>query len=225
MEIVRKAHQINVVTPSGILQLAKGNGKIGNMLCSPSTDPHVTCPSVCDYCYALRRMHQYPQTRNRWRENTRVQGELLASDPDAYAEALHDALAYWHDLHPSKNRLFRWHVSGDFVSQDHVEIAADLARQFPSVLFYSYTKRDWVPERRPGNLGWLKSLQNVLPYVDPASELEIETHVRDQGFTGFSAIVTRKEEANCLHSLNKKISCADCLRCPKGHSVKILLHQ
>ena len=82
MEIVRKAHQLTL-TPSGILQMAKGNSKIGNMLCSPYR-PHVTCPSVCDYCYALRRMNQYPQTRNRWGENT-GQGDVLTSEPDTYA--------------------------------------------------------------------------------------------------------------------------------------------
>lgn len=76
---------------------------------------------------------------------------------DAWADAITQAITShtgpavigmqrFFDPHVSEIRTFRWHDSGDFIDQAHLDAAVRVMRACPHIRFYSYTKSlhlDW----------------------------------------------------------------------------------
>lgn len=95
-----------------------------------------SCGAVADVCagscYAMRAIKRHHNSMfQNYLENT----YLARNDTTALVLDLAD----WICEHNPP--AFRFHVSGEFVSASYVYALADVARAFPSVRFFAYTKR------------------------------------------------------------------------------------
>jgi len=80
---------------------------------------------------------------------------FLLADADAFFGQLSQY------LQRRKPEYFRFHVSGDFISPDHMRRAFDVARAFPGVRFLAFSKRlEWFPRAStvPRNFSLIASL-------------------------------------------------------------------
>ena len=118
-----------------MVKLSNGNGKIG-------TIPNVSMPPIkacgnCRYCkkscYALKayRNKGWPSVRIRWNANF----AHATRDLQSYFQAIQAQLA-----RKRKLTFFRWHVSGDILSQGYLEGMIAIALKFPECRFLAFTK-------------------------------------------------------------------------------------
>ena len=101
-----------------------------------------TCPGAgqCKvYCYAKKGGYvQY--------ENAPVAGtqllNFLINDPNGFSNMLTSELSSAQDKANKKDAtvVVRWHDSGDMFSSDYTDLAYNIARKFPNIRFYAYTK-------------------------------------------------------------------------------------
>lgn len=113
-----------------------------------------TCPGAgsCKLvCYAMKG--GYVQWKASSLSQTRTLN-FLYNDPDGFMSQLADELA----IHEVKNKkkgiktIIRWHDAGDFFSPQYLAKAFDLAKKFPTVDFYAYTKLAGVAQsNKPDN--------------------------------------------------------------------------
>jgi hypothetical protein len=112
-----------------------------------------TCPGsgLCKtYCYAMKGKYvQFGQTSMNL---SRVLNFLL-NNPEKFKSRLKAeiglALA---DADEGTQVVVRWHDAGDFFSPQYMNMAFDIARAFPEVKFYAYTKvGDVVNAKKPSN--------------------------------------------------------------------------
>ena len=101
-----------------------------------------TCPGagVCKtFCYAMKG--GYVQWSAASLGTTRVLNFLL-NDPDGFKNMLSNELTDAERKYAKKGTkvVVRWHDAGDFFSPEYMEVAFDVARRFPGILFYAYTK-------------------------------------------------------------------------------------
>lgn len=113
-----------------------------------------TCPGAgaCKlYCYALKGGYvQYPSSNI---SQTRLLN-FLYNDPDGFLGMLESEIARNEAKNKKKNikTVIRWHDAGDFFSPQYLEKSYRLARKFPEVDFYAYTKIASVAQgERPNN--------------------------------------------------------------------------
>jgi hypothetical protein len=101
-----------------------------------------TCPGAgaCKvYCYAKKG--GYVQWKASSLSQTR-QLNFLLNDPDGYKAKLKAELAAAERKFGKKGTkvVVRWHDAGDFFSPDYLNLAYSIARDFPNIEFYAYTK-------------------------------------------------------------------------------------
>lgn len=114
-----------------------------------------TCPGagVCKtFCYAMKGGYiQYPASSL---GTTRVLNFLL-NDPDGFKHMLSSELTDAERKYAKKGTkvVLRWHDAGDFFSPEYMEVAFEVARRFPTIEFYAYTKIAAVAQasNKPGN--------------------------------------------------------------------------
>lgn len=113
-----------------------------------------TCPGAgaCKvYCYA--RKGGYVQWKDSSMSQTKVLNFLL-NDPVGFSNMLESEIANLVKIGEKKNikHVIRWHDAGDFFSPDYLQLAYSIARKFPSVDFYAYTKMAAVAQSdKPAN--------------------------------------------------------------------------
>ena len=92
------------------------------------------------YCYAKKG--GYVQWKASSMSQTRVLNYLL-NDPQGFRAKLISEIQVEVDKFAKKNAsvVIRWHDAGDFFSPDYVDLAYSVARKFPNVEFYAYTKK------------------------------------------------------------------------------------
>lgn len=130
--------------------------------------PVVTCPGAGDcrsFCYAKKGMFMFPSAQAGLRNNT----ELLMNTEAFVAKAI-DALAKEQRKAEKKGlRLaIRWFTSGDAPNQATVDGLAHLAKAFPGVLFYLYTKSlhlDWSLFDAMANTSRVQSMGGVFDHL------------------------------------------------------------
>jgi hypothetical protein len=101
-----------------------------------------TCPGAgqCKLvCYAMKG--GYVQ----WKASSLGQTRLLNflyNDPNGFMAQLAKEIKNYQDKNQKKNikTIVRWHDAGDFFSPEYLTKAYTLAKQFPNVDFYAYTK-------------------------------------------------------------------------------------
>lgn len=101
-----------------------------------------TCPGAGEcktFCYAMKG--GYVQ----WKAVSMGQSRMLnflLNDPTGFSAQMKSELTKAEKKASKKNDkvIVRWHDAGDFFSPQYLELAYDIARSFPNVDFYAYTK-------------------------------------------------------------------------------------
>ena len=129
------------------ISISTSNRKLGPKVATVSLPPVKACGN-CDACrtdcYAKKRYRQYPSVKAAWDRNLR----LWTKNRYLYLSQIHD---YLEDKKPAR---FRWHTSGDILSQGYLNGMIDIATAFPKTNFLVYTKMYWLnyPDLIPDNL-------------------------------------------------------------------------
>ena len=113
-----------------------------------------TCPGAgkCKiYCYAMKG--GYVQWKSVSLSQTKLLNFLI-NDPEGFkakfAEELRSKAV--RGIRRGKKILVRWHDAGDFFSPEYLNLAFQIAREFPEVEFYAYTKMANVAQgEKPAN--------------------------------------------------------------------------
>lgn len=101
-----------------------------------------TCPGagLCKtFCYAMKGGYiQYPAASL---GTTRILNFLL-NDPEGFKRMLTAELQEAERKYAKKGTkvVLRWHDAGDFFSPEYMDVAFEVARKFPNIEFYAYTK-------------------------------------------------------------------------------------
>jgi hypothetical protein len=115
-----------------LISISNGNMKIGK-IASFSLPPIESCnfhKYCADKCYAKKAYKAYPNTRRAYDRNFRIAKENLENLKTQIIEFLRSY----------KHSYFRMHVSGDFFSQDYLNMWKEICKQFPKINFMAYTK-------------------------------------------------------------------------------------
>ena len=113
--------------------------------------------STCNKCYALKGMYSFPVVQNAQRNRLAIlRNDLIQWEKDMIAVI---AARYKRKTDP-KDRVFRWHDSGDLQSLAHLSAIVRIARVLPDIRFWLPTRenkmvKDWLrasPEGFPTNL-------------------------------------------------------------------------
>lgn len=162
------------------VSISRGNRKMGNIK-SVSHLPLVSCPRRCrgtcgststkqGPCYAEKLCRIYPDTCKAWARNT----ALAILRPDVFWSAVEKAV--------SREKYFRFHVSGDMLSPDYLAHVVDVARRCPNCHILAFTKRyEWVNDyirengALPANLhiimsGW-QDMAPINPHILPETNV------------------------------------------------------
>lgn len=113
-----------------------------------------TCPGagICKtFCYAMKG--GYVQWKATSMGLTRTLNFLL-NDPEGFKAKLGSELVDAERKYAKKGTkiVVRWHDAGDFFSPEYLDVAYDIARKFPNIDFYAYTKIASVAQsNKPAN--------------------------------------------------------------------------
>ncbi len=143
-----------------------------------------TCPGAgaCKvYCYAKKG--GYIQYKDASMSQTRLLNYLL-NDPEGFKKQFETELTKEAAKAKSKGKtaIIRWHDAGDFFSPEYLELAYSIAKKFPEVKFYAYTKMAGVAMgKKPDNF-----IMNFSMGATPEQEKQI-----DFGTTKHSTVVPK----------------------------------
>ncbi|AAL63844.1 hypothetical protein PAE1962 [Pyrobaculum aerophilum str. IM2] len=107
-----------------------GNRKMGEIPFF-SLPPVLTCPGATEFCY--KWCYAVYEITN-WRAYVREAASYLLSLREDFPQVVGKYLARL------PHRVIRLHVSGDFYDEEYFEKWAEIARQHPDRVFYTYTK-------------------------------------------------------------------------------------
>jgi hypothetical protein len=92
--------------------------------------------SVCEICYAFKGMYVFPVVKAAQQRRL----DALLADLDLWKRNMRDLLILKYRNKKGKDRVFRWHDSGDVQSQEHLEAIVWIANEIPTIKF-------WLPSR------------------------------------------------------------------------------
>lgn len=191
----------------GNLKLGQGEGFYTYSKLPGLPSPHGgSCPGATDtclrVCYAFR-VRETPLVWQMWEENTK-RGYILPQLPT-------DA------------KIVRIHVAGDFDSRLYVVAWYLMAKQYPEVDFYGYTRSWRVLELLP-ELERLRGLPNVQAFASMDTNTE---ELPPEGWRrAWLGNDPRAEGYHCPEETRRKPNCQSCRYCFDGqkHDVIFLLH-
>ena len=105
------------------------------------------CGRECPGCYAIREQKRYPTVLP-----ARVERYESSLNSDFTQRVVKEIKSL-----KTQPKHFRIHASGDFYSQDYISSWESIAKEFPNIIFYAYTKR-----KKDFNFSTLESLPNVV---------------------------------------------------------------
>lgn len=188
--------------------LQNGNAKLKNMLVYSHTPVKgcLDCSSCASTCYAIKSYRQYPNVKTAWDRNL----DLIQNDLSSFA------IAIYNQLKTTKKRVVRIHASGDFISQEQINVWCDIAKEFPKIKFYGYSK-----SFKRLDLTRLNSLPNVNiidSFIDGILNYGDAAHV--------SNLVSNHGCFLCPATLkNSVVTCGDgCDYCVSNNRVVFLQH-
>jgi hypothetical protein len=141
---------------AGRIRISEGNRKLG-MIASVSLPAVKACGKnipCARTCYVVKNMYSGPWRKSIMASHQANYDLLLADRDDFFAQ-----LAGWISKHAPK--MFRYHVSGDWIDSDHMHRAFELARATPGTKYLAFTKRhDLLPpvSRIPENFSMVASM-------------------------------------------------------------------
>jgi hypothetical protein len=115
------------------VHITDGNDKLG-AIPNISLPPVLSClkgvPCAKSGCYA-KKFFGRPSVKKAWMEN--------------YKLATRNRVSYFNQIRQyltrKSPRFFRWHVSGDILDQQYLDIVVGIAKSFPKIKFLVFTKR------------------------------------------------------------------------------------
>lgn len=233
-----------VIDKSGLISISPKNSKMGFVQSFSTTpgadhgcaqsetggcDPNQAHRKDADYqvCYVWQYYQQYPQTRAAYDRNL----ALINAD---LSEVESQIKAHLILTQPKK---FRWHVSGDILSLEYLQMMIRVAKRFTGTRFLAYTKalrilrqvdRSMIPNNlvifissmSEAQTDYIKSDQQLsqYPIAYCSSDLESDQNVPDNrlrlpGYT------------NCPEQITDgKIKCDQCMVCWSGKQVRFYPH-
>lgn len=150
------------------VKISKGNTKTGAIPAISKTPIKSCNPAAPCFksCYALKAYRQYPSTKAAWDHNL--------------AECIADPAAFWQDamaqFSKCKSKFIRVHVSGDFISQQEVDIFLSLAAKLPAKKFLAFTKQPFNFSAAPANVSIVASQWGE--WANPAQGCGSKAYVR-----------------------------------------------
>lgn len=111
--------------------IQRGNSKLTGMYMFNLPATKAVCSMQCPGCYAAREQARFPSILAA--RSTRLEAAMQPT----FASNVISELNSLRKL----PKHFRVHASGEFFSQTYVDAWVQIAKAFPSVTFYTYTKR------------------------------------------------------------------------------------
>lgn len=185
-------------------RLKNGNGKLHKMLVFdlPAILSCPNCSSCKNTCYALQSQLQYADCR------------VFRNTNFHFATFNLDKLQSLIELQLQTTivKVVRIHGSGDFFSQEYVNMWLEVISKFPHINFYAYTKAEKIfTFAKLSNFNLITSLINgKLNYGS-----QKYCHMLKSRYNAFI----------CPCGINKEVKCGiDCTYCVKGKKVCFLKH-
>ena len=154
-----------------------------------------TCPGAgqCKLvCFAMKG--GYVQ----WKASSLGQTRLLNflyNDPNGFMDMLAKEIAFHEEKNNKKNikTIIRWHDAGDFFSAEYLDKSYQLARKFPKVDFYAYTKiADVAKNPKPNNF-IINFSMGAMPKQEKQIDYEAVKHSKIVPKEVFNDLVMREQ--------------------------------
>ncbi len=189
------------ITPK---RLTNGNGKLHGVLVF-DLPAVLSCPNCKDCkssCYALQAQKQYADCRV-----FRLTNLHLAVFNIKLLQSLIEK-----QLKGAKTNVVRIHSSGDFFSQEYIDMWTSIMKKFPDKKFYAYTKVD--------NIFKFKKLSNfnlITSFINGKLNFGDMEYCND--------LKKRFKAFICPCGIDKSVKCGiDCNYCVTGKNVCFLQH-
>ena len=134
-----------------MVKISQGNTKMGKIpsVSLPPIKSCINCDSCARDCYALKAYRLYKNTRVAYDHNF----DLARDDSAEYFNGIRSYLT------KKKPSFFRWHVSGDIISQSYLNNMVKVALEYPEITFLAFTKHFRLDYRKvPNNLSIVFSM-------------------------------------------------------------------
>jgi len=181
--------------------LVFGNSKLGKSIAIfdlLAVHSCLNCKSCAKDCYALKAQRMYPTVHDKRAINT-----YLARSNLGYLKGL-----IIESLLLNNPKFVRIHSSGDFLSQAYLDMWVDIAKHFPSIKFYTYTKVDSILD-----FSEARKVINIVESVLPDGDINFGDleYIKDKsakyGIPICPVGVTKGKEFKCGES------CTLCMNC------------
>lgn len=141
------------------------NSKLNNTYMFNLVASKEICNRICDGCYAIKEQVRWPNVQ------VARESRYAASKQSDFAQRIISEL---NNLR-KKPAYFRVHSSGEFYSQQYINDWVTISSAFPTIIFYTYTKRlkdfDFSVLSSLPNFVLIDSLHfNKLNYGKPGTE-------------------------------------------------------
>lgn len=177
--------------------ISRGNLKLGVMP-SFSLPPEKTCPGstpFCEeYCFGKKGRYVFPQV-------------MRANDKRLEASMKPDfAFKIVKELRKVDIPVFRFHVTGDYYSEEYIMKWVDIAAHLPEITLFGSTRSWHVPDLA-APLAYLREMPNMIlrASVDPSDEVMPGPEWSTWSIEGDGQL--------CPHDNDKKHNCFTCGRC------------
>lgn len=192
-----------------------------------------SCQGCCDgcekYCYAI---HGAQQHHNAVMPSTIKNLMIYRLDPQRFKQEIENQLSSW-KVKEGQDKVFRWHSSGEIEDYAYLEMMMEIAKKYPDVHFYSYTKRFKMVEKYldkhqtfPANFVmnlsvWEDNLEKSgfnMDYIGKVQRFEWkdEISVKDYNHSIHCQSVIHDKEGEKKGHLNHEQNCKKCGLCWKG---------
>lgn len=194
------------------ITMSKGNLKLSKDILIWNIPAVKTCPNCSDCwkkCYARKAEKMYPSVLPCRERNYQasLKEDFVSNMVYLIRKTLKNAKKY-------KPKAIRIHESGDFYSREYAEKWKEIAKTFPELTFYGYTKApENLPEDMPENM-------NIVHSILPKGEINFGS--KEKVFR-----LAKKYHAKiCPYGLSKKkFTCGKhCQACMKNSFVVFLEH-
>ena len=191
-----------------MIHISSGNKKLPTGTLNFSLPPQTSCPFATEeckkHCYAMKSFRQYPNVRNAWTENFE---ESKTKDFVQKVVSFLQKKRKWSQ--------FRISVAGDLYNQEYFNKWCEIAKQFPTKIFYLYTKTYIIDTK--------SKPKNMIMFLSDDKQLLKQYWDKFDGVASVSTEHVNKKKGwfVCPYP---KITCADCDFCyTKSKGFKKLL--
>jgi hypothetical protein len=180
--------------------LSKGNHKLPNTTLIWNLPSGLTCPNQTEsckkWCYAKKAERVYPQVLPFRMNNFRISKQLN------FIELIVDDIAQ-HDIRDrNKCNTIRLHESGDFYNQEYLDSWIHIAKHFPTIVFYAYTKSIMLDySKRPFN------------FIVLLSDDEEKYKKQYKRFDGITKVIEKNKDIFSLARDDFITCCGSCKEC------------